>query len=90
MKQIKMNVKGRVQGVAFRYMTKIVADQLHINGYAKNLSDGSVEIMAQGDEKAIDIFIDKVKQSPSPQGQVTHYTLEDCPHAEFQKGFRTL
>ena len=50
MKKIKMNVQGRVQGVGFRYMTKIVADQLGITGTVKNEEDGSVTIEACGDE----------------------------------------
>ena len=90
MKQIKMNVQGRVQGVAFRYMTKIVADTLNIDGYAKNLDDGSVEIMAQGTDENIKSFINKVKASPSPQGRVDHYTLEEISGVTFGKGFRTL
>lgn len=90
MKQIKMNVTGRVQGVGFRYMTKMVADKLHINGYAKNLDDGSVEIMAEGDTDAINQFIEDVKASPSPQGRVDHYTLEWCHDLPFQTGFRAL
>ena len=53
MKKIKMNVQGRVQGVGFRYMTKIVADQLGITGTVKNEEDGSVTIEACGDEETI-------------------------------------
>lgn len=90
MKQIKMQVFGRVQGVGFRYMTKMVADRLHLSGYAKNLDDGSVEIMAEGKTEAINTFIEEVKASPSPQGHVDRYTLEWCHDLPFQPGFRTL
>lgn len=88
MKQIKMKVFGRVQGVGFRYMTKIVADKLHINGYAKNLADGSVEIMAEGNSSAINSFIEQVKASPS--GKVSHYELEWKENLSFSSGFRVL
>lgn len=90
MKQIKMKVFGRVQGVGFRYMTKIVADKLHINGYAKNLADGSVEIMAEGNSSAINSFIEQVKASPSPSGKVSHYELEWKENLSFSSGFRVL
>ena len=53
MNKIKMNVQGRVQGVGFRYMTKIVADQLGITGTVKNEDDGSVTIEAAGDNQKI-------------------------------------
>lgn len=45
---VKITVKGRVQGVFYRFSTKKKADELAIKGYAKNMSDGSVEVMAQG------------------------------------------
>ena len=42
------NVKGRVQGVFFRDSTRRVAQRLGITGHAKNLRDGSVEVLACG------------------------------------------
>ena len=44
MKKIKMTVNGRVQGVGFRYMTKVVADLIGITGIVRNEDDGSVYI----------------------------------------------
>lgn len=90
MKQVKITVQGRVQGVGFRYCTKMLADQLHLNGYAKNLADGSVEIMAEGEPDRIATFIEKVKKSPSPSGHVTHWSVEPVFNKPFQPGFRTL
>lgn len=90
MKKVKITVKGRVQGVGFRYCTKMVANQLHLSGYAKNLDDGSVEIAAEGDDEAIENFIDEVKHSPSPSGHVTEMTVTYNDDLPFQPGFRTL
>lgn len=70
MKTIEIIVSGRVQGVGFRYMTKILADQMHVVGTVQNLSDGSVRIVAQGDQDLLDLFLEKVKASPSPSGRV--------------------
>ncbi len=50
---IKIIVSGRVQGVFFRAETKKTADRLGINGYVKNLSDGSVEAMFKGDPSIV-------------------------------------
>ena len=47
------NVTGRVQGVFFRVSTQEVAVPLGVNGHAINLADGSVEVRACGDEKAV-------------------------------------
>lgn len=47
-------VKGRVQGVFFRDSTRQVAESLGLTGYAVNLPDGDVEILACGDTAALD------------------------------------
>ncbi len=50
----KFIVSGKVQGVCFRAGTCDQALRLHLNGYAKNLADGSVEVLACGETAAID------------------------------------
>lgn len=47
-------VSGRVQGVFFRASTRTQAMRLGLNGYAKNLADGCVEVLACGDDAALD------------------------------------
>ena len=47
-------VRGRVQGVAFRASTREQARRLALTGYARNLADGSVEVLACGDATALD------------------------------------
>ncbi len=49
----KIVVSGRVQGVGFRYHTRRIALKLGIRGYAKNLINGSVEILAIGSQENI-------------------------------------
>lgn len=87
MNKIKMNVQGRVQSVGFRYMTKIVADQLGITGTVKNEDDGSVTIEAAGDDEAIKKFVEEVKRSPSPSGRVQYVDLQENPMMEDRKKF---
>lgn len=50
--QLKATVHGKVQGVGFRWWTAGTAKPLGLVGYAKNLDDGSVEVLAQGSEEA--------------------------------------
>lgn len=77
MRKVRIHVAGRVQGVGFRYMTKMLADQLQIGGSVKNELDGSVTILATGEEQAMATFIQKVKHSPSPAGRVTQFELTE-------------
>jgi acylphosphatase len=50
---VRCRVEGRVQGVFFRDSTRREAQQLGISGYARNLPDGSVEVLACGSESAV-------------------------------------
>lgn len=70
-KAVQLEVYGRVQGVGFRWMTKLVADKLGIKGTVANQVDGSVKIIAIGEATTLQQFIGAVKASPSPSGHVT-------------------
>ncbi|HBK5283162.1 acylphosphatase [Enterococcus faecium] len=87
MRKVKMNVQGRVQGVGFRYMTKMVADQLGVTGTVKNEDDGSVTIEAIGNDDIIQKFIEEVKKSPSPNGRVQYVDVQEDPMIEERKKF---
>ena len=66
MKCARIIVTGTVQGVFFRSNTKRKAEELEIKGYAKNLRDGTVEVMAQGEDEKVKQLIDFLTQSPRP------------------------
>jgi acylphosphatase len=57
-------VSGRVQGVSFRAFTYENATDLKVLGWVRNLTDGRVEIVAEGPPKAIDALLEKVKKGP--------------------------
>ncbi len=65
MRTIKIIVSGTVQGVFFRHETCKVARELNLKGYVRNLNNGSVEIVARGDEKAIYKLIEFARDGPS-------------------------
>jgi acylphosphatase len=46
-------ISGRVQGVGFRYFTKDVADREGVTGWVRNLPDGRVEALLEGDDEAV-------------------------------------
>lgn len=62
--QLFMLISGKVQGVGFRNFTQMNAKQLGINGYAKNLPNGKVEVVAEGDKVQLDALIALLKKGP--------------------------
>ncbi|MBI4452908.1 acylphosphatase [Candidatus Woesearchaeota archaeon] len=64
MKCTHLIVSGRVQGVFFRANVRDKALQLGLNGYAKNLENGDVEIVAEGAEDQLEKFIDFIRKGP--------------------------
>lgn len=60
MKRYNFRFFGRVQGVGFRYFVYTKAVLLSLNGYVKNLDDGSVEAEVEGEEKKIFEFLSLV------------------------------
>ncbi|MFQ5605061.1 MAG: acylphosphatase [bacterium] len=62
---MKLNVQGRVQGVGFRWFVVRQAEHLHLQGYVKNMFDGSVEVVAEGEEDGIEKLIAIIKKGPT-------------------------
>ncbi len=48
---LRFIVRGRVQGVGYRYFARKSAESLGLTGFARNLADGSVEVVAEGEPK---------------------------------------
>ncbi len=58
-------VSGRVQGVGFRYFTEDQARREGLNGHVRNLPDGRVEIVAEGDHEAVERFERAIRRGPA-------------------------
>jgi acylphosphatase len=58
-------VRGRVQGVGFRWWTRARALELGLVGFARNMDDGRVEICAQGSPEAIERLRKLIEEEPS-------------------------
>jgi len=69
-------VSGRVQGVYFRASTQQQAKHLGVNGYAKNLPDGRVEVVAVGDTDPVNELV-KWLWRGSPASHVTCVEVQD-------------
>lgn len=64
MRKVNIKIYGRVQGVFFRHNTKKVADRLRLRGWVKNNQDGTVDVVAEGDNKPVDKFIAWCRKGP--------------------------
>lgn len=67
---VRCLVAGRVQGVFFRASTRHQAQLLGLNGYARNLSDGRVEVLVCGDPKQVAKLQTWLRQGP-PDAEVS-------------------
>jgi len=66
MKRVKAIVDGIVQGVGYRYNVKHIAIKDKVKGYVKNLDDGRVEIVAEGDDQALERFLNDIRINKEP------------------------
>ncbi|MGD9402357.1 MAG: acylphosphatase [bacterium] len=62
--RVYARVHGVVQGVGFRHFARTLAESFGIKGYVRNVPDGSVEVVAEGDKQVLKAFLDEVKIGP--------------------------
>jgi acylphosphatase len=74
--QIRILIKGRVQGVYYRNYTQEFALNLGIKGKVRNLKNGDVEIFAQGAKEQLDSLINWTKKG-SPLSKVTDVSFDE-------------
>lgn len=63
---VEVFFSGRVQGVGFRYATLQVAKEFAVTGEVKNLADGRVYLVAEGEEGEVNAFVAELKSRMSP------------------------
>jgi len=61
----KFTISGLVQGVGFRFFTQRAAARHQVLGYVRNLPDGRVEALAEGDEKSVEDFRNDLTAGPT-------------------------
>jgi len=71
-------VSGRVQGVYYRATAAGRARELGITGHARNLPDGRVEVLAHGEEQAVEVFVQWL-WTGSAASKVTAVDVEEAP-----------
>ncbi|MCI0684177.1 MAG: acylphosphatase [Gemmataceae bacterium] len=73
--------QGRVQGVGFRYTAHGVAQRFAVGGYVKNLPDGRVELVAEGDAAEVDRFLEALARRMT--GYIETQEVRDMAAAGF-------
>jgi len=89
LKRAHLYISGRVQGVNYRYYSKLQADSLGIVGWVRNLFDRRVEAIFEGDEIMVEKMIDWCRKGPSaarvdnvdihweePTGEFSHFEIK--------------
>ena len=82
-------VAGRVQGVGFRYYTRDAARREGLTGSVRNLDDGGVEILVEGEAEAVERFERAVRQGP-PGARVDDVLVDLAPATGRLLEFRIL
>lgn len=72
MERATIFVRGRVQGVGFRWWARARALELGLAGFARNMADGRVEVCAQGDRAQVEALERLIREQPSATGRPGH------------------
>ncbi len=81
-------IGGRVQGVGFRMFTHARASVEGVNGYVKNLPDGRVEALVEGDREAVERVELALRRGPAG-AQVETFEVEEVAPTHRVTGFTT-
>ena len=57
----RVHYSGRVQGVGFRFTSRRLAGRFAVTGYVRNLPDGGVDLVAEGEPATLDAFLDAIR-----------------------------
>jgi acylphosphatase len=71
LERLRVLFRGSVQGVGFRYTTQSIAEKFDVHGYVQNLSDGSVELVAEGSRRELESFLQAIQVR-------MEYHIRDC------------
>ncbi|WP_028575589.1 acylphosphatase [Desulfonatronovibrio hydrogenovorans] len=83
MKSMRCVISGKVQGVYFRAWTKDQADSLGVKGWVRNISDGRVEVLAQGADEATAEFKKRLIQGSS----MSEVKNIECESMDYDKAY---
>jgi acylphosphatase len=88
----RFRIVGKVQGVYFRHSTRLEAERLGVCGHARNLPDGSVEVLAHGSVEAVATLLRWLHRGPpgARVDEVAELAVESEPCVGFEPAFEVL
>lgn len=84
--RVELRIHGRVQGVGYRASAALRAHRLGLAGFARNLDDGTVEVVAEGEETNVEELVAWCRVGPS-LGHVTRVDIVRGPARGGLRGF---
>ena len=88
-KAVRFVVQGTVQGIFFRQFTKDHADNLGLTGFCRNLEDGTVEVVVEGEGGKIERLLGFLKEGPA-HAQIRNVVSEEKKWSGDFKKFKVL
>jgi acylphosphatase len=87
MKRVSIAAGGIVQGVCFRYYAQRKAEELGLTGWVRNVPDGRIEAVVEGDDGAVDRMVKWFRHGP-PGAQVDEFNAREEPYRGEFNDFR--
>jgi acylphosphatase len=88
-RRVHLRIRGLVQGVSFRASARSEAVRLRLTGSVKNLLDGDVEAVAEGDPTDVERFVQWCHRGPS-EAVVESVTVAECPATGEYSAFQVI
>ncbi len=83
-RRVHLRIRGLVQGVSFRATARDTAHRLGLKGWVRNVSNGDVESVAEGEDGAVGQYVEWCRRGP-PEASVESIAVNDEPFkGEFQ------
>ena len=79
-------IRGRVQGVGYRYFAQRTAQRFGVNGFARNLPGGDVEVHAEAETRTLQLFKEALARGPR-MSDVTEIVERDVPDSGLYSSF---
>ncbi|HWF78850.1 MAG TPA: acylphosphatase [Caulobacteraceae bacterium] len=83
---VRLTIRGRVQGVGYRWWAQREARRLGLDGWVRNRSDGAVELLAAGSSEAVAELADLCRRGP-PSARVTAVEPASASATDIPAGF---